>query len=71
MLSLPSLLSILHIFCSYGGCTGSGAAPCTLWEATIQDHCTDEPVRKRESYVVYNSRRSIHLFCIILVQHSI
>lgn len=29
---------------AYGGCTTAGETPCTLWEATLQDHCTPEPV---------------------------
>ncbi|KAM3574150.1 hypothetical protein VYU27_003869 [Nannochloropsis oceanica] len=27
-----------------GGCVSAGEAPCSLWEATLQDHCTPKPV---------------------------
>lgn len=27
-----------------GGCASAGEAPCTLWEATLQDHCTATPM---------------------------
>ena len=27
-----------------GGCASAGEAPCSLWEATLQDHCTATPV---------------------------
>lgn len=27
-----------------GGCASAGEAPCSLWEATLQDHCTATPM---------------------------
>jgi len=27
-----------------GGCASAGEAPCSLWEATLQEHCTPTPV---------------------------
>lgn len=33
-----------------GGCVSAGEAPCSLWEATLQEHCTQTPVAGMVSF---------------------